>query len=49
MAKYSHRMVPEILQTFWPGMAAGEFITGAAEVLVPMSVQDSRHLVGMLS
>jgi hypothetical protein len=30
MAKYSHRMVPEIFQTFWAGMAAGEFITGAA-------------------
>ncbi len=31
MVKYSHRMVPEIFQTFWAGMAAGEFITDAAE------------------
>ncbi|RYF42145.1 MAG: hypothetical protein EOO27_45505, partial [Comamonadaceae bacterium] len=23
MAKYSHRMVPEIFQTFWAGMTAG--------------------------
>ncbi len=27
---FSDRMIPEIVQTFWAGMARGEFITDAA-------------------
>ena len=44
MAKYSHRMVPEIFQTFWSGMAAGEFITGAAEAAGSYRKQGARWL-----
>lgn len=28
--RFSYRMVPEVYQVFWAGMARGEFITGAA-------------------
>lgn len=44
MVKYSHRMVPEIFQTFWSGMAAGEFITGAAEATGSYRKQGARWL-----
>ena len=44
MVKYSHRMVPEIFQTFWAGMAAGEFITDAAEAAGSYRKQGARWL-----
>ena len=28
--RFSYRMVPEVYQVFWAGMAAGEFINDAA-------------------
>ena len=31
MARFSERMVTEVVQQFWAAMARGEFITGAAE------------------
>ncbi|EID81539.1 transposase, partial [Rhodococcus opacus RKJ300 = JCM 13270] len=37
-------MVPEIFQTFWAGMAAGEFITGAAEAAGSYRKQGARWL-----
>jgi hypothetical protein len=30
MARFSDRMVPEVVQVFWAAMARGEFITAAA-------------------
>ena len=30
MVRFSYRMVPEVYQVFWAGMAAGEFINDAA-------------------
>jgi hypothetical protein len=30
MARFSDRMVPEIVQVFWAAMARGEFVTAAA-------------------
>jgi hypothetical protein len=30
MARFSERMVTEVVQTFWAAMARGEFITDAA-------------------
>ena len=30
MARFSERMVTEVVQQFWAAMARGEFITGAA-------------------
>ena len=30
MVGFSYRMVPEVYQVFWAGMAAGEFINDAA-------------------
>ena len=30
MARFSDRMVPEVVQVFWAAMARGEFITTAA-------------------
>ena len=29
MVRFSYRMVPEVYQVFWAGMAAGEFINDA--------------------
>ena len=30
MARFSDRMVPEVVQVFWAAMARGEFVTSAA-------------------
>jgi transposase, IS30 family len=30
MARFSDRMVPEVVQVFWAAMARGEFVTAAA-------------------
>ena len=30
MARFSDRMVPEVVQVFWRAMARGEFVTAAA-------------------
>jgi hypothetical protein len=30
VVRFSYRMVPEVYQVFWAGMAAGEFINDAA-------------------
>jgi hypothetical protein len=30
MARFSDRMVPEVVQVFWTAMARGEFVTAAA-------------------
>jgi hypothetical protein len=42
--KYSHRMVPEIFQTFWAGMATGEFITDATAAAGTFTKQGTRWL-----
>ena len=44
MDKYSHRMVPEVFQTFWSGMAAGEFITDATAAAGTFTKQGTRWL-----
>lgn len=44
MTAYSHRMVPEIFQTFWAAMAAGEFITDATAAAGTFTKQGSRWL-----
>lgn len=44
MVAYSHRMVPEIFQTFWAGMAAGEFITDATAAAGTFTKQGTRWL-----
>ncbi|WFR74250.1 helix-turn-helix domain-containing protein [Prescottella defluvii] len=44
MVTYSHRMVPEIFQTFWAGMAAGEFITDATAAAGTFTKQGTRWL-----
>ena len=31
MVRFSYRMVPEVYQVFWAGMAAGEFINDARD------------------
>jgi hypothetical protein len=31
MARFSDRMVPEVVQVFWAAIARGEFVTAAAE------------------
>ena len=33
MVRFSYRMVPEVYQVFWAGMAAGEFINDAAKAV----------------
>ena len=30
MARFSDRMIPEMVQAFWAAMARGEFVTAAA-------------------
>ena len=39
------RMVPEVYQVFWAGMAAGEFITDAARAAGTYRRQGARWLV----
>ena len=36
MVRFSYRMVPEVYQVFWAGMAAGEFINDAAIAADPV-------------
>jgi hypothetical protein len=42
--RFSYRMVPEVYQVFWAGMAAGEFINDAAIAASSYSKQGSRWL-----
>ena len=42
--RFSYRMVPEVYQVFWTGMAAGEFINDAAIAAGSYRKQGSRWL-----
>ena len=42
--RFSYRMVPEVYQVFWAGMAAGEFINDAAIAAGSYRKQGSRWL-----
>jgi hypothetical protein len=42
--RFSYRMVPEVYQVFWAGMAAGEFINDAAIAASSYREQGSRWL-----
>jgi hypothetical protein len=42
--RFSYRMVPEVYQVFWAGMAAGEFISDAAIAAGSYRKQGSRWL-----
>ena len=44
MVRFSWRMVPEVYQVFWAGMAGGEFITDAAAVAGTYRKQGTRWL-----
>ena len=44
MVRFSYRMVPEVYQVFWAGMAAGEFINDAAIAAGSYRKQGSRWL-----
>ena len=43
--RFTYRMVPEVYQVFWSGMAAGEFITDAALAAGTYRKQGARWLV----
>ena len=43
--RFTYRMVPEVYQVFWSGMAAGEFITDAARAAGTYRRQGARWLV----
>ena len=42
--RFCHRMVPEVYQVFWAGMAAGEHINDAAVAAGSYRKQGSRWL-----
>jgi hypothetical protein len=42
--RFSYRMVPEVYQVFWAGMASGEFITDAAAQAGTYRKQGTRWL-----
>ncbi len=42
--RFSYRMVPEVYQVFWAGMAGGEFITDAAAAAGTYRKQGARWL-----
>jgi transposase, IS30 family len=44
MARFSERMVTEVVQTFWAAMARGEFLTGAAAEAGTYRVMGARWL-----
>jgi hypothetical protein len=44
MARFSERMVTEVVQTFWAAMARGEFLTGAAAEAGTYRVMGARSL-----
>jgi len=44
VVRFSYRMVPEVYQVFWAGMAAGEFINDAAIAAGSYRRQGSRWL-----
>ena len=44
MVRFSYRMVPEVYQVFWAGMAAGEFINDAAIAAGSYRKQGTRWL-----
>ena len=47
MVRFSYRMVPEVYQVFWAGMAAGEFISDAAVAAGSYRKQGSRWLAAV--
>ena len=47
MVRFSYRMVPEVYQVFWAGMAAGEFINDAAIAAGSYRKQGSRWLAAV--
>jgi hypothetical protein len=46
VVRFSYRMVPEVYQVFWAGMAAGEFINDAAVAAGSYRKQGTRWLAG---
>jgi hypothetical protein len=44
MARFSERMVPEVVQLFWAAIARGEFITDAAAEVGTYRVRGGRWL-----
>jgi hypothetical protein len=44
MARFSERMVPEVVQVFWAAIARGEFITDAAAEVGTYRVRGGRWL-----
>jgi transposase, IS30 family len=47
VVRFSYRMVPEVYQVFWAGMAAGEFINDAAIAAGSYGKQGSRWLAAV--
>ena len=47
MVRFSYRMVPEVYQVFWAGMAAGEFINDAAIAAGSYRKQGARWLAAV--
>jgi hypothetical protein len=47
VVRFSYRMVPEVYQVFWAGMAAGEFINDAAIAAGSYRKQGSRWLAAV--
>ena len=47
MVRFSYRMVPEVYQVFWAGMAACEFISDAAIAAGGSGKQGTRWLAAV--
>jgi hypothetical protein len=47
VVRFSYRMVPEVYQAFWAGMAAGEFINDAAIAASSYRKQGTRWLAAV--
>jgi transposase, IS30 family len=47
VVRFSYRMVPEVYQVFWAGMAAGEFINDAAIAAGSYRKQGARWLAAV--
>jgi hypothetical protein len=47
VVRFSYRMVPEVYQVFWAGMAAGEFINDAAIAAGSYRKQGTRWLAAV--
>jgi transposase, IS30 family len=47
VVRFSYRILPEVYQVFWAGMAAGEFINDAASAAGSYRKQGSRWLAAV--